>query len=181
MTANRAASRLASLVLGALCFLYMGLAQAASINIVALGTSNTYGRGVERNQTFPAQLQALMKARGVDARIANAGVNGDSSAGMLARLGSAVPNGTRLVLIEIHAGNEARRGVSDKTSENVAAIKARLQARGVPYLDISSTMAGYVMSGRSSPIKLPDGHLTGEGYSLVANAVLPQVMSAIGR
>jgi acyl-CoA thioesterase-1 len=101
---------------------------------------------------------------------------------MLARLNSAVPNGTQLVLIEVHRNNEIRGGVSGQTSENVAAIKARLQARGIHYIDISGTMQQYVMAGRDSPLKLSDRrHLSGEGYSQVVNAVLPEVMSALGK
>ena len=37
-----------------------GTAQAATV--VALGASNTYGKGVARNQAYPAQL-ALLRAR----------------------------------------------------------------------------------------------------------------------
>lgn len=156
-------------------------AAAAPVTIVALGTSNTYGNGLPRNQAYPAQLQVALKAKGIDARVVNAGVNADTSAGMLARLASAVPNGTRLVLIEIHTNNEIRGGVAAQTSENVAAIKSRLDARHIPWLDISSSMADYVMA-HSSPYRLPDNrHLNPEGYARVVDAILPQVTSALGR
>jgi acyl-CoA thioesterase-1 len=157
-------------------------AKAAAITIVALGTSNTYGAGgLARNQTYPAQLQALLKTKGIDARVINAGVNGDTSARMLARLNSAVPSDTRLVLIEVHPNNEIRGGVSGQTSENVAAIKSRLQARSINYIDISSTMTSYVMAPRSL-MKMPDRrHLNGEGYARVVESVLPQVLSGLGK
>ena len=86
-------------------------AAAASINVVALGASNTYGKGVARGQDFPAQLQAMLKARGLDARVTNAGINGDTTAGMLARLSSAVPAGTQIVILQ-PGGNDRRRGVA---------------------------------------------------------------------
>ena len=175
-----AAVWLALLVFGLNCCPDTGTANAAEMRIVALGTSNTYGKGVARNQTYPAQLQSLLTARGINARISNAGVNGDSSAGMLARLASAVPNGTRLVLLEIHQGNEARRGVSGQTSENTSAIISRLQARGIRTLDISGTMASYLMGRRDPALRQPDGHLTGQGYTDVANALVSQVASALG-
>ena len=162
-------------------FLFVaGRSEAASIEIVALGTSNTYGDGVARQDTYPAQLETLLRAKGVDARVINAGVDSETSARMVARLESAVPSGSRLVLIELHQNNEIRGGTSGQTSQNLAAIKAWLQARKIKYIDVSTIMAGYVMAGRSSPLKMPDGrHLNRDGYARVANAVLPQVMVAI--
>ena len=66
-------------------------AGAAAATVVALGASNTFGKGVARNQSYPAQLEALLRARGFSARVINAGINGDTTAGMLARLDRAVP------------------------------------------------------------------------------------------
>ncbi|MEI7776554.1 MAG: GDSL-type esterase/lipase family protein, partial [Verrucomicrobiota bacterium] len=155
------------ILLAVLAFLVVTCrAEAASVEIIALGTSNTYGDGVGRQDTYPAQLETLLRAKGVDARVVNAGVNSDTSARMLARLDSAVPGGSRLVLIEIHQNNEIRGGTSGQTSQNLAAIKAWLQARKIKYIDVSNLMAGYVMAGRSSSLKLPDGrHLNRDGYA----------------
>src|SRR5687767_3158214 len=68
-------------------------AQAQSVRIVALGASNTNGKGVSRSQAYPAHLQGLLKQKGVNAVVSNAGIDGDTTGGMLARLGSAVPAG----------------------------------------------------------------------------------------
>lgn len=136
----------------------------------------------ELHARTPIQLETLLRGKGVDARVVNAGVNSDTSARMVARMESAVPGGSRLVLIEIHQNNEIRGGTSGQASQNLASIKAWLQARKIKYLDISIIMAGYVMAGRSSPLKTPDDrHLNRDGYARVANAVLPQVMAAIRR
>ena len=43
--------------------LLLGTAAEAA-TIVALGASNTYGKGVARNQAYPAQLEAILRARG---------------------------------------------------------------------------------------------------------------------
>jgi acyl-CoA thioesterase-1 len=48
-------------LLGAFGLLFVGAAQAATV--VALGASNTYGKGVSRGQAYPAQLEALLRAR----------------------------------------------------------------------------------------------------------------------
>lgn len=107
-------------------------ADAQQVSIVALGASNTYGKGrgktpggVESGQAYPAQLQAMLKAKGFDARVRNAGVPGDTTGGMLARLDSAVPNGTQVVILQ-PGGNDARRGISaGQRSANVAEMQRR--------------------------------------------------------
>jgi acyl-CoA thioesterase-1 len=40
-------------------------APADAATIVALGASNTYGKGVARNQAYPAQLEAILRAKGL--------------------------------------------------------------------------------------------------------------------
>jgi acyl-CoA thioesterase-1 len=166
----------------AVCLLSLLLpvaAQAASVRIVALGASNTYGHGrgrtnggVQPSQAFPAQLQAMLRARGVDARVTNAGIPGDTTGGMLSRLGSAVPNGTQIVILQ-PGGNDRRRGESGSTAGNVAAIQQQLAARHI----------AVIMTGMPAPASTrdPDGqHFNAEGHAAVAAALLPQVMAAIG-
>ncbi|MEH2623113.1 lysophospholipase L1-like esterase [Bradyrhizobium sp. AZCC 1719] len=41
-------------------------APAGAATIVALGTSNTYGKGVARGQAYPAQLEAILRAEGAN-------------------------------------------------------------------------------------------------------------------
>jgi acyl-CoA thioesterase I len=162
-------------------------AEAAQISIVALGTSNTRGKGVAADQSYPAQLQALLRAKGIDARVLNMGVNGDSTAGMLARLNS-VPTGTRLVLLEYSPVNESKHGVTN-TDANIAAIHAKLAARNIKVVDIGAYMQGAHVSarGRGNPgssnfVDTDHGpHLSGAVYAGIAAQLLPQVEGAIGR
>ena len=164
-----------TLLLAALFVALHHPAAAAQVNIVALGASNTYGKGVARGQDFPAQLQAMLKARGVDARVANAGINGDTTSGMLARLGAAVPGGTKIVILQ-PGGNDRRKGQSGRGS-NIATIMSRLEARGVKVI-----MLERVLAGMAPPHIQPDGqHLTPAGYRIIATRLLPQVTAAIGR
>jgi acyl-CoA thioesterase I len=169
--------------------LFAGIAasDAAQISIVALGTSNTRGRGVPADQSYPAQLQALLRAKGIDARVLNMGVNGDSTAGMLARLNS-VPGGTRLVLFEYSPVNELKHGVTN-TDVNLAAIHARLAARNIKVIDMVGYMQGAHMGARgrgnpgsSNTVDTPAGpHLSGAVYAAIAAQILPQVEAALGR
>lgn len=150
--------------------LSFGLALAEAATIVALGASNTYGKGVARNEAYPAQLQAILKASGKSVRVINAGINGDTTEGMLNRLDRAVPNGTSLVILQ-PGGNDRRKGSADRTSD----IQSRLSARGIPVVILSNSM----LSGLP---KQPDGiHLTPEGYQMLARSIAPSVQSSMGR
>ena len=73
---------------------------AGAATVVALGASNTYGKGVARSQAFPAQLETILRAKGLAVRVVNAGINGDATEGMLRRLDGAVPSGTSAVILQ---------------------------------------------------------------------------------
>ncbi|MDB5653660.1 MAG: putative esterase [Tardiphaga sp.] len=156
-------------------------AQAATVHIVALGASNTFGHGRGRTnggvappQAYPAQLEAMLRARGIDARVRNAGIPGDTTGGMLARLDAAVPNGTRLVIFQ-PGGNDARRGEGAGRAGNIAAIQQRLEARHIQVI-----MTG--MAAAPAGTRDPDGqHFNADGHAAVAAALLPQVLAAIGK
>ena len=146
------------------------VASANAATVVALGASNTYGRGVERVQAFPAQLEAILRARGHSVNVVNAGINGDTTEGMLNRLDSAVPNGTRAVILQ-PGGNDRRKGRTDRTAE----IQSSLRARGIRVIMLGNNML------RSLPHQ-PDGvHLTPDGYRMLAQSLASQVAGAIGR
>lgn len=145
-------------------------AAADAATIVALGASNTYGKGVARNQAYPAQLEAILRAKGANVRVVNAGINGDTTEGMLQRLDRAAPNGTSAVILQ-PGGNDRRRGSPDRTPE----IQSRLRARGIPVIMIANG------TFRGLPHQ-PDGqHLTPEGYHMLAEQVASQVAGVIGR
>lgn len=146
---------------------------AASGTIVALGASNTYGKGVARNQAYPAQLEAILRAKGHSVRVINAGINGNTTRQMLARMDSAVPKGTIVVVLQ-PGGNDRRKGEGD-TSQNIAEIQNRLSARGVRVVMMENGMF------RGLP-KQPDGqHMTPEGYRMLAEVIAGQVEGSLGR
>ena len=62
------------------------LANAAAAQIVAFGASNTAGYGVGSDEAWPARLEAMLRSKGYQATVANAGISGDTTAGMLERL-----------------------------------------------------------------------------------------------
>src|ERR1700687_3276629 len=118
-----------------LAILTFGVASADAATIVALGASNTYGKGVERNQAYPAQLEAILRAKGLGVQVVNAGINGDTTEGMLGRLDEAVPNGTSAVIWQ-PGGNDRRKGRPERTAE----IQSRLAARHVRVIILTTSM-----------------------------------------
>jgi len=109
-----------------------GFVAAAEAQIVALGASNTRGMGVAFEEAYPAQLEAMLRAKGYRGRVLNAGISGDTTAGMLARLDSAVPPDTRVVILQPGANDLRRRGGGSAARDaNIEQILSRLGARGI--------------------------------------------------
>ena len=147
---------------------------AAEVRIVALGASNTAGKGVGPQSAWPAQLERLLRAKGYNATVSNAGISGDDTGRMLARLDSAVPASTQLVILEKAATNDRLRGVS--TQRNLAAISSRLRARHIASIVIPG------MHGWANNQLQGDGiHITAQGHAAVAAHLLPQVIAIIGK
>jgi acyl-CoA thioesterase I len=130
--AFRAAAKAVALALTlVLALAVVSPAAAAALNIVAVGASNTTGFGVGSEQAYPALLQALLRKKGINANVTNAGVNGDVTSGMLSRLDSAVPKGTDLVILQ-PGGNDLRFfGTKERRTANINAMVARLHARRI--------------------------------------------------
>jgi acyl-CoA thioesterase-1 len=106
-------------------------AAAATLNIVAVGASNTTGFGVGSDHAYPALLQDMLRKRGINANVTNAGSNGDVTAGMLRRLDAAVPQGTDIVILQ-PGGNDLRFfGTKEARTANINAMVARLRARHI--------------------------------------------------
>jgi acyl-CoA thioesterase-1 len=147
-------------------FFHLGVAHAATV--VALGASNTAGKGVSPGQAYPAQLEALLRARGFNVNVINAGVNGDTTGGMMARVDSVVPKGTSVVILQ-PGGNDLRKGAPNYT----AALQSRLSTMGVKVVMLPNSMF------RGKPHQ-PDGmHLTPEGYHMLAQQLVAPVTSAL--
>lgn len=102
--------------------------------IVAFGDSLTSGPGLRPEQTYPALLQQRIAREGLEYRVVNAGVTGDTSAKALRRFDAALGPETRIVILAIGA-NDGLRGVPVSAVErNIAAMIERAQARDVAVL-----------------------------------------------
>lgn len=153
-------------------FVCMAWGEAAWAQVVALGASNTAGQGVSSSEAYPAQLEAMLAARGKNVRVANAGVSGDTTGGMLGRLDGDVPQGTRIVILQAGFNDMRRGGGGAERQANIAKIQARLRARGIKVIPADNL----VMSALRAGFRQPDGiHLTAQGHQRVAAGLAASV------
>lgn len=105
--------------------------------VLAFGDSLFAGYGVDKADAYPAQLEAALRAGGINVAVTNAGVSGDTSAAGRQRLAFTldaqdVPPG--LVILEL-GGNDLLRGISpDETRANFEAMLVELRNREIPVL-----------------------------------------------
>jgi acyl-CoA thioesterase-1 len=150
----------------------MSTMQSASAQVVALGASNTEGHGVGSSEAYPAQLERMLQAKGKTMSVRNAGVFGDTSAGMLSRLPGAVPDGTKIVILQF-GGNDMRQGITPRQrAGNIASIQQQLKARGIRTVQAD----GYVKSALQSGMAQSDRiHLTAAGHQKVASQLVGSI------
>jgi acyl-CoA thioesterase-1 len=109
-------------------------ATAAPVKVLMFGTSLTQGLGLPPGTELPAVLQAKLAAAGIQAKVINAGVSGDTSADGLSRINWSLADKPDVAIVEL-GSNDALRGIDPAITErNVAAILARLEAAHIPVL-----------------------------------------------
>lgn len=90
--------------------------------ILFLGDSLTAGLGLVETESYPGLIQKRIDADGFDFEVVNAGVSGDTSAGGLRRLGWALQEDVRVVVLALGA-NDGLRGLSvAEMKQNLAQI-----------------------------------------------------------
>jgi acyl-CoA thioesterase-1 len=84
-----------------------------------------------QRDSYPSKLEAVLRARGYNVTITNAGVSGDTTAQALSRLDWSVPQGTQAVILEFGA-NDMFRGVPPATiKHNLEAMIQKLKSRHI--------------------------------------------------
>lgn len=103
--------------------------------VVAFGDSLYAGYQLAPNEGLAPQLQAALKADGINARVHSAGVSGDTTAAGKARLNFVLDNLERkpdLVVLGL-GGNDMLRGIKpEETKANLSAMMDELKRRGIP-------------------------------------------------
>jgi len=111
-----------------------GGADARAVKILALGTSLTQGYGLPPGTEFTVQLQAALKAAGIEASVINAGVSGDTSADGLSRLDWSLADHPDAAIVELGSNDMLRGTPPAETDKNLHAILDKLKASHVKVL-----------------------------------------------
>ncbi|MFA9200731.1 MAG: arylesterase [Cypionkella sp.] len=116
-------------------------AAGPEIRVLAFGDSLFAGYGLgDPKLAYPARLEAALREQGLNVRIANAGVSGDTTAAGRQRLAFTLdsqPAKPDLVLLEL-GGNDLLRGLPpERTRANLAAMLEELRQRGIPVVLMS--------------------------------------------
>lgn len=102
-----------------------------AIRILALGDSLTAGFGLADSESYPAVLQARLRAGGYDAVVINGGISGETSSAALSRLDWMLQTDPDIVIVET-GGNDGLRGVDlTQTAANLDEIVGRLTDEGI--------------------------------------------------
>lgn len=123
------------LATAALVAAFAGAQAAGRVPVILdFGDSLTAGYGLPAGQAFPARLEAWLRQQGIEARVVNAGVSGDTTAGGLARLDWALADKPDLVILALGA-NDALRGIEPATvRENLDKMIGKIEASGAKVL-----------------------------------------------
>ncbi|WP_454797739.1 arylesterase [Novosphingobium lindaniclasticum] len=102
--------------------------------ILAFGDSLLAGYGLDDGESYPDRLEQALRARGVNAKIANAGVSGDTTAAGLERLDFTLKSQSptpELAIVSL-GGNDMLRSLPPaETRRNLEEILKRLKGDGI--------------------------------------------------
>jgi acyl-CoA thioesterase I len=127
--------------------------------IVAMGDSLTAGLGVAPEDSYPALLEKELQAAGLNYRVINAGISGETSSGARSRIDWIVNSRPDLVIVETGA-NDGFRGISTHVlHDNLAAIVEALLANDIKVLLVGMQMVTNL----------------GDDYRSAFNAVYPRL------
>lgn len=111
-------------------------------NILAFGDSLTAGYGLGPGEGFTDQLERTLNEQGLNVKVANAGVSGDTTSGGLSRLEWVLASASDVDLVILAlGGNDALRGIRPEiTRQNMDKMVSILKEKNIPTL-IAGMMA----------------------------------------
>ena len=128
--------------------------------ILALGDSLTAGYGLPTTDSYPSQLEQKLKEKWYNYRIVNAGVSGDTTAGLLSRLDWVLEWDAPSLVILCVGANDAFQGKSvDDIEKNLRQIIEKIRAKNIPIL----------FAGMRAPLNL------GWEYGRAYEAIFPKL------
>ncbi|MBQ0751288.1 MAG: arylesterase [Roseovarius sp.] len=134
------------------------------VTVLALGDSLTQGYGLPEQDGLVPQMQKWLEDQGVEARLINAGVSGDTTAGGAARVEWSLTPEVDAMIVAL-GGNDLLRGIDPAVSRgNLEAILQVAEAKGVEVLLVG--------------LKAPGNY--GADYKTSFDAIYPDLSEAYG-
>jgi acyl-CoA thioesterase-1 len=179
--------------------------------IVAVGDSLTAGFGVAADESWPALLERKLRDAGYEYRVINAGINGEKSGEVLARIDRILSLDPDIVILQTGANDGLRNVSPEEMKGNIQAIVRDLSGHGITvvlagmknlkprtgeydevfaraYPEVAREQGAILiplfLAGVAGEPRLNRGdgiHPTAEGYRIVVETVFPFVMEAIHR
>lgn len=126
----------------AVCLCTVTAAQADTVEVVALGDSLTAGYGLIDAQGFVPRMREYLEAAGLDVRLVNAGVSGDTTAGGLSRVAWSLNPSTDALIVAL-GGNDLLRGLDPESArDNLEGILEVAQKNGLEVLIVGMEAPG---------------------------------------
>jgi acyl-CoA thioesterase-1 len=134
--------------------------------VMFLGTSLTAGFGIDPEQAYPSLIQQKIDSAGLDYRVVNAGVSGETSAGALRRVDWLLQAPVSVLVVETGANDGLRGLPADSLRANIQAILDRARKLQPP--------PKLVLVG----MRIPPNY--GRAYSERFQAIYPELAEANG-
>ncbi len=135
--------------------------------ILAFGDSLYAGYGLKAGESMPAHVETLLRRQGLNAKVVNAGVSGDTTAAGRKRLAFALDNLPRkpdLVLLGLGGNDVLRQIPVTETRANLVAMLDELKRREIPV----------VLTGMRAPPNL------GPDFAKPFDALYPELARTYG-
>lgn len=110
-------------------FIFVGfLPDSSERTIIVFGDSIAAGYGLDSDQAFPAFIQEKVDDSGLNYRVINAGLSGETSAGGLRRVDWILQRQADIFILEL-GGNDGLRGIDpDLTKQNLRGIMQKVRS-----------------------------------------------------
>ena len=141
-------------------------AQSEKGTILFFGDSITAGYGIEQDKAFPALIRNKIDSLGLNFKVQNGGISGETSAGGLRRIDWMLQNEIDIFVLEL-GGNDGLRGIEPQsTKQNLIDITKKVRQK---YPD-----AAIVLAGMQVPPNL------GQDYTRQFKAIYPDLAKELG-
>ncbi len=129
--------------------------------ILFFGNSLTAGYGIEQEDAFPGLIQSKIDSLGLDYRVINGGLSGETTAGGLSRLDWFLEEAPTIFILEL-GGNDGLRGIElNETKRNLNGIIDKVRSK---YPETKIILAG---------MQIPPN--MGQDYTEKFSSIFPEV------